>query len=93
MSVVVILSGTVARQKRMEIANAVARYGECLPLTESSYALNTPLSAQELSASLKREVGINKGVYIIPLNRSYRGPAPARVKQWLKNWGTAADAG
>lgn len=92
MSVVVILSDALAEQKRVEIAHTVSRYGECVPLTESSYALHTELSAQEISAALKREVGINRGVYVIPLKRSYRGRAPARVRQWLRSEGAGPDA-
>lgn len=92
MSVVVILSDAVALQKRIEIAYTLSRYGECVPLSASSYAINTELSPQEISVTLKHEVGVNEGVYVIPLKRSYRGPAPARVRQWLRNQGTGSDA-
>jgi hypothetical protein len=87
MSIVVILSAAVSRQKRTAIASAITRYGESVPLSESSYAINTDLSAEELSANLKHDVGIKEGLYVIPVKRSYRGPAPAKVRQWLRNLG------
>lgn len=92
MSVVVILSAALNQQERAKIASLIGRYGECVPLSESSYALHTDLSAEQISADLKCEAGIKEGVYAVQVKRSYRGPAPARVRQWLKSERSRTDA-
>lgn len=84
MTVVVILSTAVTQQQRAEIARTIARYGECVLLSASSYAVHTVLSAEEISAELKHQAGIKDGVYVVQVKRSYRGPAPARVSHWLR---------
>lgn len=83
MSVVVVLSDPPTERKRVEIARALERFGECVALSESSYAINTELSSEEIAAALKAALGMKAGLHAIAVKRSYRGPAPAKIRQWL----------
>lgn len=83
MSVVLILSERLSGPKRAAILHTLGRIGEYVELSESSYAVNTGLSAAAISHELQGAVGVKQDLCVIPVQRSYRGPAPARVRQWL----------
>lgn len=53
-------------------------------LSESSYALETNETPQQLYEKLKQVIDPNDYIYIITLKRPYFGFGPPAVNQWLE---------
>lgn len=83
MSVVLVLSDAVTAEQRGEIIRVIQQYGEWVTLSESSYAIHTDLPPEYLAQKLKERTGITEGLQILRVSSSYRGRAPAQVRQWL----------
>ena len=83
MSVVLILSDTVTSEQRAEIIRVIQQYGEWATLSESSYAVHTRLSPEQLSEKLKNRVGIGDGVKALRVSRSNRATTPKKARTWL----------
>lgn len=73
MSRFLVLSDTSVDAQRHAVARVLAGFGECLPLTPWSFALDTHVSSGEVTERLKREAGIERGVHVVlvtvPRNR------------------------
>ncbi|WP_339142388.1 hypothetical protein [Pseudoalteromonas galatheae] len=54
-------------------------------LSESSYAINTTLTPDQLFERLKQYLDTNDNLYIITLKKPWQGYGPKDVNEWLSN--------
>lgn len=55
-------------------------------LSESSYAVYTDMTPQQLFSRLSPHLDSNDTLYVITLNRPYWGLGPAAVNEWLERY-------
>lgn len=53
-------------------------------LSESSYAIATAMSVEQVYSVLKPMLDDNDNLYVIPLSRPYAGFGPPAVNDWLE---------
>lgn len=70
-------------QNHSSVLEAIKSSGEWAKLSESSYAVDVPLSANEVFTRLAPLFDQNDTLFIIPLHRPYEGWGNKEVHQWL----------
>lgn len=53
-------------------------------LSESSYAISTPMTASQVYNTFKPMLDANDNLYVISLRKPYSGQGPKDVNQWLE---------
>jgi CRISPR/Cas system-associated endoribonuclease Cas2 len=69
--------------KRPDIVGAIKNFRGYAQLSESSYAIDTALNAENVYARLKQYIDQNDQIYIIPLTQAWAGFGPKDVNDWL----------
>lgn len=70
--------------KRPPIVKEIKDFGNWAKLSESSYAINTNLSVQQVYEKLKHLIDSNDNLYIITLKKPYSGFGKKEVNDWLE---------
>lgn len=60
-------------------------FGGWAKLSESSYAISTNLSADDVYSLLEKHIDSNDQIYIISLKQPWQGFGPKQVNEWLNN--------
>lgn len=71
--------------KRPPIVDKIKEFEAWAKLSESTYAVNTSLSVNEVYNRLKPMFDDNDVLYIITLNKPWTGYGPKKVNEWLEN--------
>lgn len=71
--------------QRPPIVKAISEIGACVRLSESSYAINTDLSPQQIYDSLNSMIDQDDQLYVIRLGNLYAGFGPEKVNQFLSS--------
>jgi hypothetical protein len=53
-------------------------------LSESSYAIDTPMGPGEVLAQLRKFIDANDNIYVVTLKKPYSGFGPQDVNEWLE---------
>ena len=69
--------------KRPPIVKEIKEIGTWAKLSESSYAVNTTLSVDQVFEKLKPMIDSNDNLYIITLKKPHSGYGPKEVNEWL----------
>jgi CRISPR/Cas system-associated endoribonuclease Cas2 len=69
-------------QRHSQILKAIKEYSWAR-LSESSYAIETTASPQQVFNSLSNNLDKNDNLYVINLSRPYYGQGPQDVNNWL----------
>jgi predicted transcriptional regulator with HTH domain len=75
------LNKEVVRPKIVELIKKL--YPAWAKLSESSYAVSSPLTAQAIYNSLVSLLDGNDNLYVIPLSNPWFGRGPKAVNDWL----------
>ncbi len=70
---------------RPNITRTIKGFGCWARLSESSYAVSTNLSADEIYSRLKPQIDGDDQIYIITLSNPWQGFGPEKVNQWLQD--------
>jgi len=70
--------------KRPPIVKEIKDLGNWAKLSESSYAISTSLSAQQVYEKLKHLIDNNDNLYVITLKNPYSGFGKKEVNDWLE---------
>lgn len=68
---------------RPPIVKEIKDLGSWARLSESSYAVNTSLTAEQVFNKLKPLIDSNDNLYIITLKQPWSGFGPKDVNEWL----------
>ncbi len=68
--------------KRPKIVDEVKEFSWAR-LSESSYAISTNLTAQQVYARFEKHIDSNDRLYVIPLKKPFAGFGPEAVNDWL----------
>lgn len=60
-------------------------YPSWAKLSESSYAISTNSTPEQVVASLRSVLDSNDNIYVISLSKPYSGFGPKDVNDWLEN--------
>ncbi|UWU16005.1 hypothetical protein N2599_08415 [Rhizobium sullae] len=71
--------------KRPDILKEIKKGGNWAKLSESSYAISTNETAEQVYSRLKPYLDNNDNCYIITLSRPYTGWGPKEVNDWLES--------
>lgn len=69
---------------RPNITGEIKKTPSWAQLSESSYAISTSETAQQVYARFSGMLDSNDNFYVIALNRPYSGRGPKDVNQWLE---------
>lgn len=69
---------------RPNITKVIKSFPEWARLSESSYAVSTLLSIDDVYRKIKPLIDSNDNVYVISLHRPYTGFGPPVVNEWLE---------
>lgn len=70
--------------KRPNILKEIKKGGNWAKLSESSYAISTYETPQQVFARLKPYIDGNDNCYVVTLNAPYCGRGPEDVNKWLE---------
>jgi GH43 family beta-xylosidase len=70
---------------RPKIVEAIKTYGSWAKLSESSYAIQTNLTPEQVYNHLKPMIDGNDNIYIISLRHPWTGFGKKDVNEWLAN--------
>jgi hypothetical protein len=70
---------------RPPIVDRIKAYGDWAMLSESSYAISTNQTAEQVYANLQALLDQNDQIYIITLKKPWYGYGPKQVNEWLDN--------
>lgn len=70
--------------KRPPIVKEIKDFGNWAKLSESSYAISTPLTIHQVYEKLKKHIDQNDQIYIITLKKPWTGFGPKDVNEWLE---------
>lgn len=70
---------------RPPIVERVKEFDIWARLSESSYAINTPLTVQQVYDYFKPLLDSNDNLYIITLKHPWTGYGPKKVNEWLED--------
>lgn len=68
-----------------DLLKTIKSYSSWARLSESSYAIKTDHSPQQVFDTLKSFIDQNDNIYIITLKKPYTGFGPKDVNNWLEN--------
>lgn len=68
-----------------DLLKTIKSYDAWARLSESSYAISTDQSPQQVFDKLKQFIDQNDNLYVINLKKPYAGFGPKDVNQWLEN--------
>jgi len=68
---------------RPNITKAIKSYPLWAKLSESSYAISTPLTVKAVYDKLKPLLDSDDNLYVMTLRRPYTGFGPNEVNEWL----------
>jgi hypothetical protein len=71
--------------KRPNITGKIKEYGYWAKLSESSYAIKTEQTPQQVYNVLQPLLDSNDTLYVITLKRPHYGQGSKEVNQWLEN--------
>lgn len=69
---------------RPNMVGEIKKFNGWAKLSESSYAISTDLTAQQIYNKLKPMIDSNDNIYIVTLRRPYVGFGPKDVNDWLE---------
>lgn len=69
--------------KRPPIVEKVKSFSGYAKLSESSYAISTTLTVEQVHAAFKPLLDDNDNIYIISLRKPWTGFGPKSVNEWL----------
>ncbi len=72
-------------QKYKNVLNEIKKYS-WTQLSESSYAISTSLSENQIFKNLSPNLDSNDQLYIITLSKPYRGRGAQEVNSWLEKF-------
>lgn len=68
---------------RQILVNAIAHYGNCVKLADSSYVVKTDVPQASVYAGLHLHLGPNDLLLVLPLAKPYAG-GDRRVREWME---------
>lgn len=72
-------------QKHAEVLAKIKGFSDYMKLSESSYAIDTNLTADAIFEQFKPLIDSNDRMYVIPIIQPYQGWATKEEHQWLKS--------
>lgn len=70
-------------QRHTQLLDAIKKFPGWAKLSESSYAVSTQSSPQQVYDYLAQYLDANDNLYVINLTRPYYGRGPQDVNEWL----------
>lgn len=83
MNFIVFFSSHVSRNNDRGIHYELYKCGAWTPLSDSTYAIKTEMSARDLRERLEKALNLEGQVHVAAIPRAYTGPAPAIVREWV----------
>lgn len=83
MPVFLITYDLIQETKRPPIVDSIKEIGDWAKLSESSYAVSTHLSDEQIYARLQQFIDSNDRLYIIALKKPWSGFGLVDVNRWL----------
>lgn len=86
MTVLLVTHDIKDEQSRRKISAVIEkRYSSCVKLSDSCYAIHTPLMPVRIFDELKPLLDAEDQLYVIRLVKPYTGFGPRKVTEWLSD--------